>query len=282
MEVREISSTHSHLVNALVSRAFGYQEPHMFFHDFPIWASSQVVRLGNFQGETLLSHVGIRFTEMMIEKRKIPVALIGAVATDEKFRGKGLSTQLLKFALQKIDAAKAEWSFLWGSEHEFYGKLGFRLKGVQGRGLLANLALDPTALLVDSIKTGFTETIFQALLKPVNGIPIQEKDRDWVFKHKTVKWFYLDEPFAFVAYERGMDLKHIIHEMGGDQRSLEKLLYALYVHDTEAQVMGTPEALQSLGFQKNQFLSEYLCLARPLDSNSTWDSRFWISGLSAC
>jgi predicted N-acetyltransferase YhbS len=282
VEIKEIDQKQSHLVNQLVSDAFQYVAPHQFFHDFPIWGSSQVLRLGIFEGQNLVSHVGIRFTKMHTQTKSESIALIGAVATSASHRGKGLSTNLLKEALRIIDERNCNWSFLWGSEHAFYGKLGFKLQGEQGRAPLSALVLDPKGIITTDIKLGMTEAIFTHLKSEKNGIQFQESDREWVWKHKTVKWFHLENPFAFIAYERGMDLKHIVHEMGGDQRGIEKLLYAIYVHDKDAEIIGTPEQLLKFGFKKEQLLIEYLCLARPRDSKDHWNPQFWISGLSAC
>jgi len=280
MEVREISSNESSLVNQLVSKAFQYTFPHSFFDDFPVWASDGVTRLGLFDQGRLLSHVGVRFTEMRVGPDRIPVALIGAVATDENARGKGHSTHLLKTALKMIDARKTKWSFLWGSEHEFYGKLGFVLQGVQGRALLSELK--STVAPPSDVREGLTEEIFKSLMTPANGIPIKPEDHDWVFKHKTVKWYSLRQPFAFVAYERGMDLKDIVHETGGTREGIQRLLRHLANQNAEAQIIATPENLLQLGFPEDSIFQEHLCLARPLNSTFTFDERFWISGIAAC
>lgn len=292
MEMRMIDESNARLVNDLVSDAFQYEAPHRFFHDFPVWGSSRVLRLGLFEGSELLSHVGIRFCVMntaaisaaatnprSAEKHK--VAIIGAVATLESKRGMGLSSKLLTEALRIIDEAGCSWSFLWGSEHAFYGKFGFSLQGVQARAALKEWSVDPKDIVTKDIKSGMTESIFQSLLKRKNGISFLEEDREWVFKHKTVKWYSIENPFAFVAFERGMDLKHMIHEIGGDQRALEKILYALFNDDADAEIIGSEAELIQLGFDEGKLLLEHLCLARPKNPSQKWNSAFWISGLSA-
>ncbi len=282
MEIREISPEESSLVNQLVSSAFQYQPPHAFLDDFPVWASDQSIRLGLFDQGRLLSHVGIRFTEMRVDETSVPVALIGAVATDEKSRGKGYSTTLLKASLKKIDERGTQWSFLWGSEHDFYAKLGFELKGLQARALLSDLSNQASSATSTEVTEGLTEAIFQSLTTPKNGVPVKEKDRDWVFKHKTVKWYSLKQPFAYLAYERGMDLKNIVHETGGDAEGIKKLFHFLQIQNPEAEIISTPEVLLNLGFQEDQILIESLCLARPLNPTLEFDERFWISGIAAC
>jgi predicted N-acetyltransferase YhbS len=213
MIIEEISISDAAVVNSLVSRAFQYQAPHSFFDDFPVWASDQVTRLGIYDDENLISHVGFRLAEMRSSRGIKKIALIGAVATDEKYRGKGHSTTLLKEAIKRIEAAKCEWSILWGSEHEFYAKLGFELAGVQARAPLSSFEFPLSGLTDSTIKKGLNEAIFKLLCSTQEGIVLKEKDRTWLFAHKTVQWFSVDHPFAFVGYERGMDLKNIVHDM---------------------------------------------------------------------
>jgi hypothetical protein len=252
--------------------------------DFPIWGSRlpNIVRLGIFEGGVLASHVGIHFCEMKADTGLVPIALIGAVATAENHRGKGLSTTLLKEALRRIDEKKCLWSLLWGSEHEFYGKLGFTLCGSQARAPIAKLTPTPSLALSSAVQGGLTEEIFQWLVQNSTGIRLTESDREWIFDHKSIQWLWLESPYAFVAYGRGMDLRHMIHEFGGDLRTIQELMYRVFAHDPLVELMGRPQALEKLGFKPPDLIREYLCLARPLRSDQKWNDEFWVSGVSAC
>ena len=288
---KEIKSTDSNEVNELVSKAFGYIEPHSFFDDFPIWVTplSEIVRLGIKVEHKLVSHVGIRFCDMQIEGSLMPVALIGAVATDEKYRGKGLSTSLLNEALALIDKRGCEWSLLWGSEHNFYARLGFKLEGQQTRVSIAHLPGNlknkfnfiPSAGEFAKISVGFTEAIFNYLVQEKSGIKIYLKDRPWIFAHKTIQWLSINDPFSFIAFERGMDLKHIVHEFGGNISGVHRLLSMIQSQDPAAQVMGKKDAALSLGFKESDLILEYLCLARPKNSSIQWNPAIWVGGISA-
>ena len=282
MEMRDVYASQYAQVNDLVSAAFQYPAQHFFFDDFPIWGSSLVTRLGVFDGPKLVSHVGIRFAEMQTGAGSEKIALIGAVATDEKYRGQGHSTALLKEALKRIDAAKYSWSFLWGSEHAFYGKLGFQLYGVQARARLSDLEVQSRNLISKSIQSGFTDEIFKALCNTKIGIRLKAEDRTWIAQQKTVKWYYLEKPFAFIAYEKGMDLKNIVHEMGGDLNGIQTLLYSIYSKNPDAEILGTQTELKKIGLSENNLIQEHLCLARALDSTKRWKEEYWVSGISAC
>jgi predicted GNAT family N-acyltransferase len=272
-------------INSLVSEAFQYQSPHQFFDDFPAWASdAEVLRLGIRQDQKLLSHAGVRFVKMQTSKGLVPVAMIGAVATATESRGKGYSTLILKELIRRCEVMPAEsrphWILLWGSEHAFYEKLGFKLHGKQFQALVADISNLETQNTPE-INTGISEAIFDHLRGNPIGVKLNPQDHEWVFAHKTVEWFSIDRPFAFIAYQRGMDLGSIIHEWGGDQKSLLKLFAHIRTMNPDACLMGTKDQLHRLGFLAEQMVEENLCLAKPL-GNQSWNSEFWVSGLSAC
>ncbi len=288
--VVRLDQMYSDQVNLLVSHAFGYQstkqKKHTFFDDFPIWNSDEVIRLGILDSGKLVSHVGVRLAEMRTHKGSENFALIGAVATAFDHRRKGHSALLMKEAIQISENERCSWTVLWGSEHAFYEKLDFKLNGVQGRAIIGDLALSTKDLRTSPIKNGITEKIFNYLCAEKTGIKIEPKDHDWVFAHKTIRWFYIDDPFSFVAFERGMDLSHIVHEAGGDATGIQKLLFHVHSIDRDAQIIAKPDTLSLLGFEGQDITEEYLCLARASQLHSNpkivWNPQYWISGLGAC
>lgn len=283
-EIRELTDAELPQLNKLVSESFGYISPHSFFDDFPIWKSSQVKRIGIFNSDQLIAHVGIRFCEMKtLSGTLIPVAMVGAVATDESFRGKGLSSKLLHEACRISDERNCTWTILWGSEHDFYKKFGFELRGEQYQAALETLENLPENK-IPSVKRGWNEKIFSFLASSKTGITLTEKDHEWMANHQTVNWFYQEQPFAFAGFERGLDLAHIVHEFGGDAKALKEIFAFILSLDLDATVLGTKQTLLSLGFKDNEFIEEYLCLARPHPKHLDlkWQDDFWVSGLSAC
>lgn len=281
VEIREVSTNEIGAVDHLVSGAFGYSKPDHYFQDFPVWESNEVLRLGAFQKGLLCSHAGVRFTRIKTSSGLVPIALIGAVATAAGFRGKGLSTSLLREALSRIDAHGIDWTLLWGSEHEFYAKLGFSPQGIQARALIADLSISPKELKSETPKSGIMGAIFLDLLNKHSGVGLTPTDRSWVFAQETVKWLYLENPFGYIAYGRGMDLKNIVHEWGGDPDSVRKLLFQIYQRNPNAEILGRPSDLLTLGFDPDHWLEEPLCLARSREPGLKWNPEFWISGIGA-
>jgi GNAT superfamily N-acetyltransferase len=295
VEIREILKSEIEQLNSLVSRAFSYPPGGSFLDDFPVWKTDRVIRLGLFVGGELASHVGIRFANMRTSGapepdgasvRLTPVALIGGVATSEAHRGKGYSTALLTAALKRIDASPAQWTLLWGSEHEFYQKFGFAPQGRQARALLADLSINTKDVPSGTPRSGFTgpmaQAIFEDLCSRKAGIEFSTADRPWVFAQKTVEWHSLDGPFAYVAYQRGLDMKNIVHETGGALPGVMKLLLQVYRKNPDAEILGRPADLLALGLDPAFWLEEPLCLARPKVQGTPWNPEFWVSGLSSC
>jgi len=228
--------------------------------------------------------VGIRFCKMLTSSNvTFSIAMVGAVATSESFRGRGLSSKLLKEACRLSEEQNCDWTILWGSEHEFYKKFGFELQGEQFQAPLETLDNLPENN-IPRVKRGWNPKIFDHLLLVKNGILLEEKDREWMSNHSTVNWFYQDEPFAFAGFERGLDLPHILHEFGGNRKSLQEIFAYILSLDLEATLLGTRETLIQIGFNEKDFIEEYLCLARPHPKKTdlSWKPDFWVSGLSAC
>ena len=281
VEIREIPVTEAGLVDALVTRSFSYPSGGRYFQDFPIWNSDRVIRLGAFSGAKLLSHVGIRFAGLKVPGATVPAAFIGGVATDSTHRGQGHSTRLLKEALTRIDATPAEWTILWGSEHEFYARLGFSPSGTQARALIADLSVSPRDLNLQAPKSGLTEAIFADLIERRDGVAFDAGDRSWVFAHQTVEWLCLEKPFAYVAFQRGLDLHNVVHETGGDLDGIKKLLFHVFQRNPNAEILSRPSTLIALGFESSSWFEEPLCLARPKRAGMKWNPAFWISGIGA-
>ncbi len=281
VSIREVPLSKAHPVDALVSHAFSYPGESRYFADFPVWNSDSVTRLGAFAGSRLVSHAGIRFASMKTPEGPVPVALIGAVATDSAFRGRGISSMVMKEALKRAGDRGAEWTLLWGSELGFYEKFGFSPEGTQARALIADLAISPRELESGKIRSGIDDLIFSALLNRKSGLAFAPEDKPWVTAHKTVEWYWCEQPFAYVAYQRGMDLKNIIHEHGGDVEGLKRLLFHVFKKNPMAEILGRPSELLALGFRPDQWVEEPLCLARPRTVGMKWNASFWVSGISA-
>src|SRR6202035_1554244 len=98
-------------------------------------------------------------SEMKTTALPLRVGLIGAVVTDENFRGRGIAPKAVALAVEWAKNQGAALTVLWGSEHELYGKLGFTPCGKQVRVPLSAMRGSGAT---QKIQTGWNPAIFSA------------------------------------------------------------------------------------------------------------------------
>lgn len=265
--------------SVLEDAAFGVQAPGRYLDDFPIWDNSlthavgTTFRLGAFAGERLIAAAGVRIAELKNSQGPLTAALIGAVATDSEYRGRGLATQLVSLAVEWAGERGAALAMLWGSEHQLYGRIGFAPCGTQ-----ASIPLDTLAGGADAktrISEGWTPGILKALKSRPQGIAIRDIDRAWLGAHKNVRWFWTGSPEqvgAYAALGRGIDLSHFVHEWGGTRGDLLAVLQRIHEVDPDAKLLGSPELFKKYGFLHDPSLEERLGLARVIDATKLFKS----------
>jgi GNAT superfamily N-acetyltransferase len=254
--------------SALLDRCFPVKPGTHFLDDFPVWdegvGPTKVIRIGLFEGPVLAASTGLRVVELQIGSGAVPVGIIGAVATDPSYRGKGLATHVVAAAVQQAEKVGAVAVFLWGSEHEMYQRLGFELCGEQVRAPLSALQLPPVGPPRPS--TGWTPGIFRAMRARGSGLKFEESDARWLAAHKNVEWHWLgsaEAPTAYAGIGRGIDLSNMIHEWGGTTPALMSLLSHLRLTHPQVELLGSPTLLRDHGIETEAM--EFLCMARVLN-----------------
>jgi GNAT superfamily N-acetyltransferase len=281
LEVDLISGPQSRRALAtLLNHAFKVPEDHAFLGDFPIWdesivpSSEQIARLGAFSPgrQELAACTGVRMARLTTPVGGLPVALIGAVATQESYRGAGLASGLVSLATDWAKARGAAAVFLWGSEYSLYNRLGFELCGAQVMLPLDALTFPELPSLPElpalKVQVGWDHAIFQRMKTRVGGLALAEVDERWLAAHRSVEWFWTGDGQncdAYVAVGRGIDLQHIVHEWGGDAPALKKLLSWLKGQRPGLTILGAPWVLGQYGIDASRAQPEFLCLARVLD-----------------
>lgn len=84
-----------------------------------------------FDGDRIISNIGVQKYDLLVKGRSVQAIQLGAVATREEYRGRGLSRMLMEMVLS-IYSDKA--AFLFGDESalEYYPKFGFeRINEIQ-------------------------------------------------------------------------------------------------------------------------------------------------------
>jgi len=275
----------------LLDLSFSLPHGKHYLDDFPIWDprfnNISVHRIGVFRGENLVSCAGVRLAQLKTpEHGPVSVAMIGAVATHPDSRGSGMASKNVSYLLEWAKEKGAAAAVLWSSEHQFYERLGFKFCGEQIRlplsDILASRSLEEG--LYEEIHTGWTPAIFEYLQKRPEGLVLAKGDRHWYEAHKNVKWFYTgtqNEPRAYAAFERGIDLPGIIHEWGGETRQLFRIFEFIQKTEPNAAVLGSDDLFRRHGIFPDAPFLEPLCLMSDLTQPSAMPRSIWIWGLDA-
>ncbi len=264
---------------AMLDACFSVPQGLHYLEDFPVWdfsGATGVLRLGVFgPNRALLACTAARVTDAWVGRpggAKYRIALIGAVATDARARGKGYASELVTMASAWAQEQGALLALLWGSEHHLYQRLGFDLCGAQKRIPLSQLPLGGGGA---EIKKGWQPAIFDLLKKRSGGLALTDTDLGWMAKHKNVQWWSAwkdGAPQAYAAINRGIDLQNFVHEWGwaeGGQGTFAQLLAEVAKTHAGAEILVPGVALPA-GFPCPAALhqslpAEFLGLARVLD-----------------
>jgi GNAT superfamily N-acetyltransferase len=263
---------------ALLDRTFKVPAPGRFFDDFPIWdeklgpGRERTARIGVWDGSELVSSAGVRLAELRVPAGDLKVALIGAVATAESHRGRGLASRTVSLAVEWAREREAALVLLWGSETALYQRLGFELCGMQVRASLKDLDLGPKHTDFSNVVLGrgWIPSILRSMRLRGSGLRLAQSDERWIEAHQNVDWYWLGDPadpLAYAALGRGIDLQNLVHEWGGESSAALKLLLQLIrMEHPEAQLLASPHLLGAWGFHAPARAEiEFLCMARALN-----------------
>ena len=261
-------------MSELVDHAFAVPKGKHFFEDFPVWDENiwnplgEVYRVGVFRGAALFSCAGARLASIKtVGDGRMPVALIGAVATQAAWRGRGLASYCVSEAVNWASKHGAKAALLWGSEHALYEKIGFSLVGTQVRVPLSALKLSDVSQAAP-IGIGLRPPVYGLLRARAGGLVLTEREERLIAAHKNVEWYWYgrpERPRAYIALGRGIDLGGIIHEWGGQPDALQQLLAFARFRRGAQYLLGTREALQARGLVVPGAVEEPLALVRVLD-----------------
>ncbi|MEK6706148.1 MAG: GNAT family N-acetyltransferase [Bdellovibrionota bacterium] len=260
----------------LLDKAFNVPTWSHYYDDFTVWddyysSHLEIRRFGIFDAAgVLISTASVRLASIKHTNNEamLPIALMGAVATDDKWRGRGLASILVSHALEWAKNKGAALSVLWGSEHELYRRLGFELCGDQLRKPLAMFHGIDSIINSDFVKQGWVDGIWKCMLKREGGLNLEASDIRWISAHKNVQWYWSggsDEPSAYAAIGKGIDLHETIHEWGGSSKELMSILCKIKKNQPTAVILGCRKLFDKYDLAVGESVSEYLCLANIID-----------------
>lgn len=169
--------------------------------------------------------------DLAIGPLRVRAGLIGSVATEPAYRGRGFARRALAAAEAELAKAGASVALLWADDADYYSRLGWRPCGAENdyvltsaharvlpgeAGVRPRVAADDEALhalhLRHPERTERTLAEMRALLAcPDMEVLVCER------------WGRVD---AYACLGRGRDLKDTVHEWAGDARALLAMLRA--------------------------------------------------------
>ena len=253
----------------LLDQVFAVPAGMHFLEDFPVWdgrvgpGPEQVLRAGAFKGEQLVSSACVRLARLKTAAgNSLAVGIVGGVATDPQFRGRGLASAVVSLGVRWAEERGAALMLLWGSEHSLYRKQGFEPCGSQVRLPLSSFNFDSAA---EQVQEGWRPSLFPQIKSREGGLLLEDRDQSWYSAHRNVRWFWIGDPqrpAAYAALGRGIDLSGMVHEWGGDRLGLMKIFGHIKGLEPQATLLGGPSVLKKYGFVYDESPSECLCLAK--------------------
>ncbi|MBL7716890.1 MAG: GNAT family N-acetyltransferase [Bdellovibrionales bacterium] len=277
-------------LEALLNQCFPVPPGKSFFHDFPVWDPKNAAnchRFGAFDGDRLLASLLVRKADVKLGAGMHPIGLIGAVATHDENRGKGLASALVEAAVDWGETQNLGGLVLWGSEHSLYGRFGFNLMGHQRRVPLSAALARATGSNLGAleIKNGFVPEIFRLRQVQPDGLRLIESDLQWFSKHQNVVWrsaWRGSVCTAYAGYGRGIDLPHMVHEWGGDPADARSLFNVIHQMDPSAELLAPKDFAKRLGLETGERgIAESLALIRPIRLSPDVLDSIWLWGLDA-
>ncbi len=292
LEIREITSKERAIYSALIDASFGLLAPLSYLDDFPVWdpeVPNQWCRyqIGAWSEGTFVGTASLRIVNYQPSTGEaIHLGLIGAVATHPSFQGKGIASQLLEKIINEGERKKVNLFSLWGSESHLYKNKGFEFAGLQIRSPLNKIKLEGPTLKHFEIREGLSDSVFSFFLSRKYGVLYDPEDLLWMKKQKNVIWrsVWVDgEIEAYCAWNRGIDLPNMIHELGGSEEGRRTLLEAVSVSHPHLELMHHP-CLEKRGIISSapiEFLAQFR-LGVESERVPGLIGEIWLSGMDSC
>ncbi|MCB9228176.1 MAG: GNAT family N-acetyltransferase [Deltaproteobacteria bacterium] len=212
------------------------------FHDYPIEKEYPILlsqAAGNYSycayercrdsGRLqLLSHASFWPRSLICRDSgsRIPVALVGNVATSPEARGRGIMRNLMNFLWDQAVLQKLTALILWSDLHQFYEKLGFSMEGRELRITYVPGSITLPASPGRQLRHHPTEEISPSFLSRLlevryqTGVSIERSLREFGELLRIPDTHLLSlsaeggDLLAYVILGKGYDMPGVIHEWG--------------------------------------------------------------------
>jgi predicted N-acetyltransferase YhbS len=209
-----------------------------------------------FEGARVVAHINLWPREVSGRR----VGLVGNVATDPEFRGRGLMHTMFKEIRVAAQKQGLTGLVLWSDLQEFYQKLGFRSCGRERRYLYQAVDLGRCSQGVTVRPAGPADAGHMLPLRHEVALTLSRSTAEMAAQLAIPDTHGFLFPRGYAVEGRGADLRGVVHEWGA--ASPEDLLGALY------------------GIAEARDLAQVMLLA-PGDLDFAWDRVLRAAALSA-
>lgn len=204
-----------------IESAFGYDDKQSFEVDF-----YHLIKEENLENchilldeqRKLVAHIGVRPVTLHYSGHETNVIFLGGIVTLQKYQGKGHFKQLYEYVVQKYENDYS-LTILWSDQAQFYHKLGYRPFGLTA--VLGEKAITPSDIEKSDFhkvnKLNFKKLVQLYEDSYKNVISVKRSNTEWNDMEKiTSTQIYIkgskEEVESYLFFEKGQDLKGIIHE----------------------------------------------------------------------
>jgi GNAT superfamily N-acetyltransferase len=276
----------------LLDRAFGLSVPMGYLQDFPVWdpevsPAPNRYQIGGFQGPRLVCTASVRVAHYRFaDGVETKLGLIGAVATHPDFANKGHASEAIALVIHEGERRGVNGFALWGSESPLYKKRNFEFAGRQLRVGLGALKLPKAPLEGFEFRAGWDFAIAEHLLKRKSGLRYIDSDVLWLSRHLNVEWRTLwlgGKCIAYAAWNRGIDLPGIIHELDGEPTACLTLLRMLQDRYDKLEWIAHPDLFVRWKIAGSETgVTEALAQFRRRTLDDSRVDTIWFSGMDSC
>lgn len=299
VEIRNPESRDIDAIEKLLNESFQYGDGESYRIDFaPLFSKEALQTSRVVIGDGgLIASGALHVAKVASIQTTYTAGIIGAIATNSKHRNAGFASKIIQELEAVARTQGCNFLVLWSDQVEFYEKLGFTPAGAQEVYLAAEIfqTIDQSMLIkiFESVPGnaayGWNDEVRNMYQK--HRLRCVRTENYWREIEKIrsctrLQWLGLDGiAKAYLGFNRGKDLKGVIHEWGGEPNALVKLIAAAITKNPELTWLTHPNIEDPfLKLAKNNvgpIMKSHLALFKTLSTKKIDYSNIWFWGLDS-
>ena len=167
--------------------------------------------------------------ELVVDQARLRIGLIGSVATESTWRGKGLASRVLDEAERSLAREGCAVALLWADDPKFYAARGYRPIGWEVDFLLplANLPALASDATLRALAPDDVAAVHRLYSKHTARVDRSPPETAALLECPGMTTLVLQRDRDVAAYAclgRGADFAHTVHEWGGAQHDVALLV----------------------------------------------------------